>query len=150
MLTSEEQRAKRAVRNRAYYQRNRAHISQKMKQWRQNNYEKYRAGNREWERLNPERVRLNKRNFNITHRAEHKHRNALRRTALRNSTPPWVDKSELLRIYRACPPGMVVDHIIPLKGNGVSGLHVPWNLQYLTAVDNLQKGNKFPTFLQVA
>ena len=50
---------------------------------------------------------------------------------------------QIREFYANRPSGMTVDHIVPLHGAMVSGLHVPWNLQYLTGAENGAKGNRF-------
>ena len=49
---------------------------------------------------------------------------------------------EVTRFIRECPPGFEVDHIIPLKGEVVCGLHILSNLEYLDPDSNRQKSNK--------
>ena len=76
---------------------------------------------------------------------------AERRAARRKSTPKWLSDEQFDQILdwyksaeimsqltgRKCH----VDHIVPLRGKTVSGLHVPWNMQVLFAEDNLKKNN---------
>lgn len=73
-----------------------------------------------------------------------------RRNALRIATPPWLtssDRAAIAAIYRAArrlsyETGVPhdVDHIVPLQGRNVCGLHVPANLRPLPARDNRIKG----------
>lgn len=70
-----------------------------------------------------------------------------------NRIPKWLsidDYIEIQRFYNKAykltkETGIVhhVDHIVPLRGKNVSGLHVPWNLQVITATENIKKRNKF-------
>jgi len=57
--------------------------------------------------------------------------------------PAAYDREACEAFYAACPEGMQVDHVVPLNGEFVSGLHVSWNLQYMTPVQNWKKGNAF-------
>jgi hypothetical protein len=60
---------------------------------------------------------------------------------VKKATPTWADRRGIRELYKACPAGHHVDHIIPLKNKLVCGLHVIANLQYMLAKDNLTKHN---------
>ena len=60
-----------------------------------------------------------------------------------NRTPRWANLEGIADFYSKCPEGYHVDHIVPLQGDKVSGLHILENLQYLPASENCAKGNKF-------
>ena len=105
--------------------------------------------NKEWLRKDrlrhPERYRLYKKTYLDTSRGRKIKRagDAKYRASRKQACPSWVSTGELQEIYHKCPEKYEVDHMIPLTGNKVSGLHVPHNLQYLTSKDNKKKGNKF-------
>lgn len=89
-------------------------------------------------------------------RTENKAKNSAKSTRYRASklkaTPKWLTKEQHQQIesfywlaqlqYELTDTKYHVDHIVPLKGKTVCGLHVPWNLQVLEALDNISKGNR--------
>ena len=81
------------------------------------------------------------------------HARAMKRYAAKlQATPPWLTAQHLSDIEKfyveaarlQATDGIKrhVDHIYPLQGRTVCGLHVPWNLQILIAVENRKKGNR--------
>lgn len=66
---------------------------------------------------------------------------ARRRANMKNAIVPLTEeeKSSIMKIYRECPDGYEVDHIIPISKGGT---HHPDNLQYLTMEENRKKSNK--------
>lgn len=67
----------------------------------------------------------------------------LREITESRQTPKWADRSKIREIYVNRPDGCHVDHIIPLRGKKVSGLHVENNLQYLPIAENMKKHNTY-------
>ena len=97
-----------------------------------------------------------KRRYKKTHKVNnpdmYKEMTSLRRRRFRDATPKWLTDTQKMEIRlkyrlaielsRATGERHAVDHIIPLHGESVCGLHVPWNLQVLTQKDNLAKYNR--------
>jgi len=96
---------------------------------------KYRARNSAWNKANPD-----KKAFYC----------ATRRANLLKQTPAWADQNIIKEYYelalilsRMSGESIVVDHIIPLRGRGVRGLHTHDNLRLITKEANSYKGNRF-------
>lgn len=99
--------------------------------WKMRNCGRDTEATRKRRATSPEKYRVYQRAYSNIRRA-----NKLR------AIPRWADLDAIKVIYEKCPPGHHVDHIIPLKGRVVCGLHVAENLQYLTASENCRKSNK--------
>jgi hypothetical protein len=84
----------------------------------------------------------------IEYRAQRQALVAIRRATQRKAMPSWADKRRIAEIYkraaelRSLGVDVHVDHIIPLQGKNVCGLHVHYNLQIILATDNHRKLNK--------
>jgi len=65
------------------------------------------------------------------------------RAAKKQATPAWADQDAINFWYECCPAGCEVDHIVPLQGGNVCGLHVETNLQWLPIKENRLKSNKW-------
>ena len=132
------ERAKKIVK--AWNINNREREAQRAKVWRKNNPDTYKRMIKEWREKN---AIFYKSYMNL--QAVKRYISELKRT------PQWLNKGHLFEIesvYKYCSSLRTigldyhVDHIVPLRGKTVSGLHVPWNLQVIPAKQNLVKGNK--------
>jgi 23S rRNA maturation-related 3'-5' exoribonuclease YhaM len=107
------------------------------KKWAENNSEKVKAARKKWKNNNIGKVKADK---------------ARRKEYVKKATPKWLSPFQLEVIetiymmaeLRTKMFGIKynVDHIIPLRGENVCGLNVPWNLETITEEENLKKGNK--------
>lgn len=119
---------------------------------------------RAWRAANPDKARaiVNRGIQRLRNRAkENPHLNAEKSSKYRADkkagTPKWVDRSALAEFFKeaACLTKTTgvkheVDHVVPLRGGFVSGLHVPWNLQILTKKQNILKRATFEPSMGIA
>lgn len=120
--------------------------------YRANNIEKDNARKTKWRLSNPEKALAATKKWCSQHLAYRCALQSKRRAAEIQRTPAWLNvghwfEMECVYTYAAALNSVGlhyhVDHIIPLQGGAVSGLHVPENLQVITAKENMKKGNKY-------
>ena len=151
------------------YQRNKESYKARAEKWRSENNCQYlkskreyldredvkeaaRARTKQWREENPERKSQNDKEWRANNVDKKRSYQAFRRAKVREATPPWLTKEhrhqialiyeEALRLSRETGVLYHVDHIVPLAGREVSGLHVPWNLRAIPAAENHKKSNK--------
>lgn len=96
-----------------------------------------------WHAKNPDKSLAIRQRTQRKNRGYRNAQEAARRASKIHATPSWVDKTALNAVYlEAKRRSLTVDHIVPLRGKLVCGLHVPWNLQLLTLSENSRKKNQ--------
>lgn len=113
--------------NKSYYSKNKEYLTEINRDWKNKNKELVKEYNKEYTEKNRSKINA---------------KNSKYRASKLQATPVWSDMKAIEKFYMDCPEGYEVDHIIPLKGKNVSGLHVLNNLQYLTKSENCRKRNK--------
>lgn len=128
-------------------------ISEQGRSWRAKNPDRVKANNARWQSANWEKFLSISSGWKRRNRAHVNAKSTERRLMQAQRTPPWLTdehRADIQKFYdlaaeltKAYGSPWHVDHIVPLRGRIVSGLHVPWNLQILPASDNVRKGNRF-------
>lgn len=114
------------------------------RKYRSENRGKVRAYKKSYDLKNRETVYKQTSDYVKKHPWINRNNASKRRAARLKRTPAWADLRAIKDFYRSCPEDRVVDHVIPLQGKTVSGLHVHYNLQYLSDSENSRKHNKYP------
>ena len=113
--------------------------------WWKNNKEKARA----YRQNSPTRALIQKQ-WRENNRGYCNYHTRKRQRRIIISTPAWANQDKIKNLYvesaklkKDTGVEYHVDHIIPLHGQFVCGLHVETNLRIITAAENLRKGNKY-------
>ncbi len=120
----------------------RAREAEKLKLWRKENPEKHASQQARSHENNKDKQNAYVAQWKKDNKKTYNAYLASRKKRVKLATPSWADLGAIRELYFKCPVGYHVDHIIPLNGINVSGLHTIENLQYLRAEDNLKKSNK--------
>lgn len=150
---SEEQRIKACERSKKHYEKNKQAKIEYQRKWREKNREYHRKYSKQWNNANKEAAKLKLQNWYKNNPGKRTYHSSLRKKRIAQATPDWLSAEQLIDIcteYEICAwcnevTGEVyhVDHIVPLKGKNVCGLHVAWNLRVIPAKENMSKGNKY-------
>lgn len=108
---------------------------------------------REYRKNNREEIRNRNTNYYNKNKISWFSYNAGRRAVFKKAKPVWLTDAQkrdiefTYSLAQECKTltgeNYHVDHIVPLRGENVCGLHVPWNLQVIPSDMNLSKTNKF-------
>jgi len=139
--------------HKAYYEANKARIAEVKRAYRAANKEKIIANKRAAYLATREASLAQKREYRQANKGKINFLCTMRKKVVKQRTPMWLSPFDRLKIkcYYSVAAMLArnnkepwhVDHIVPLQGKLVSGLHVPNNLQFLRGVDNIRKKNKF-------
>ena len=124
---------------------------QTKKRWEEKNRERLNVKSRERNAANPEAARERRKKWKRKNPHIVAAHASIRSERLNKATPTWVDVKEIEAVFKIRDDitrrkGVQhhVDHYYPTQGKNVCGLNVPWNLQVITAEENLHKNNKMP------
>jgi hypothetical protein len=136
-----------------WYERNKDLTKKRARAWELANPEKTTAKKAKWRQENKQKHNAINRIWNSKNKHIKAALQAKRKAAQLQRTPKWLTDTDLWIIEEAYHFAQLrtnlfsfpwhVDHIIPLQGKNVSGLHVPSNLRVIPGSENVKKSNKY-------